>query len=183
MTRPIALRGPTGTAATTGAELRAEPELDAALEAAEDGGTAKRVLARLGLRRRPRRAALVPARPGARCASGEPARPALRRSPARRDGGRRHRDACAWSRLARAPASTGLRSGAACARFPSTLRLDVVPARPVVSTAEAESAAATIERLLDGPRRVRAGDAVATLTPTPAPHARPHGARGAARSV
>ena len=42
----------------------------------------------------------------------------------------------------------------------------MVSARPVVSTAEAEAAAATIERLLDGTRRVRAGDAVATLTPT-----------------
>ena len=41
-----------------------------------------------------------------------------------------------------------------------------MPIRPVVSNAEAEVAFARIERLLDGPRRVRFREAEATLTPT-----------------
>jgi len=165
VTRPITLRGPTGTAATTGAELRAEPELDEALEAAEDSGTAKRVLARLGLGGGPDvplsfRLAPVPA---ARLANrldqrfGDPSRDAtvvvgtesLRVVEARSGTG-----------VDRAALRRGLRT------LPSSLRLDVVSARPVVSTTEAEAAAATIERLLDSTRRVRAGDAIATLTPT-----------------
>ena len=46
------------------------------------------------------------------------------------------------------------------------IELEIVPIRPVVSNAEAEAALARIERLLDGPRRVRFRDAEATLTPT-----------------
>ena len=165
VTRRIALRGPTGTAATTGAELRAEPEIDAALETADDGGTARRVLARLGLRDGPDvplsfRLAPVPA---ARLANridrrfGDPPRDATVVVDAD------------TLRVVEARPGTGVDRGAlrrGLRTLPSSLRLDVVRQRPVVSTAEAEAAAATIDRLLDGPRRVRAGDAVATLTPS-----------------
>ena len=49
--------------------------------------------------------------------------------------------------------------------LPSRVELAIVPIRPVVSRAEAEAALARLERLLDGPRRVRFRDAEATLTP------------------
>jgi vancomycin resistance protein YoaR len=45
------------------------------------------------------------------------------------------------------------------------VELRVIHVRPVVSTGEAQAAAARIERLLDGPRRVRFRDAESTLTP------------------
>ena len=48
--RPIALSGPGGAMTTSGAALRATPELDDALAEALDASAADRVLARLGLR-------------------------------------------------------------------------------------------------------------------------------------
>ena len=110
---------------------------------------------------------VVPARTGARRRAREPARCPLRRSAAGREVvDRRRRDyhgrgVGSGTAVDRAALRRGLRTPPGRRSASTSL-----PARPVVTTAEAESAAATIERLLDGPRRVRAGDAVATLTPS-----------------
>ena len=71
-------------------------------------------------------------------------------------------------RVVEARSGTGVDRGAlrrALRALPSRVELRIVPVRPVVSTAEAEAAAARVERLLDGPRRVRFGDVESTLTP------------------
>ncbi|HEY9458233.1 MAG TPA: VanW family protein, partial [Gaiella sp.] len=51
------------------------------------------------------------------------------------------------------------------ASLPTEVELPIVPADPVVSTAEARDAATVIERLVSAPRHVRFEDAEATLTP------------------
>jgi vancomycin resistance protein YoaR len=71
-------------------------------------------------------------------------------------------------RVVEARAGTGVDRGAlrrALRTLPSTVELSIGPVRPVVSTDEAEAAAARIEKLLDGPRAVRFQDAESTLTP------------------
>ncbi|MBA2295143.1 MAG: VanW family protein [Actinobacteria bacterium] len=162
--RPIRLVTPGGPGFTRGRELRARPELGAALERAAEGGTTLRTLARLGLQDGPdveltyMLAPVPAARLGNRLDArfGDPAR----------DG-----------RVVVTPEAilvTEARAGTAVDRralrralrtLPETIRLSVVSSRPVVSTAEARAGAAHVERLLDGPRRVRFRETQATLTP------------------
>jgi len=163
--RPIRLRGPDGIALTRGRELRARPLVGAAIERAREGGTRKRVLARLGLsdgvdvelgyELAPVPAARLANRLDARF--GDPARDAgVEVEP---DGVR-----VVEARPGTAVDRRALRRG--LARLPATLSLLFEPSRPVVSVAEAGEAAAVIEQLLEGPRRVRFRDRVATLTPS-----------------
>ena len=163
--RPIRLVGPDGRlAATSGDELRARPLVDEAIDAVLEEGTVGRVLARLGLRDGPDvdvvyRLAPVPA---ARLANRLDRRFAEPWRDARVVVGD---DAV---RVVEARSGTGVDRGAlrrALRALPSRVELRIVPVRPVVSTAEAEAAAARVERLLDGPRRVRFGDVESTLTP------------------
>lgn len=163
--RPIRLVGPAGElAAATGREIRARPFLDDAVARAAEEGTLERVLARVGLREGPhvdlayRLGPVAVARLADRLDGrfGDPwrdarvdlARQSIRVVAARPGSG-----------VDRHALRRGLRT------LPSRIELRIVPVRPVVSTAEAEAAAARIERLLDGPRRVRFADAEATLTP------------------
>ncbi len=182
ITRPIRLVAPGGRIASTrGSELRAEPLVDEALDAALERGTVGRVLARVGIRPGPDvdlayRLAPVPV---AKLANrldrrfGKPWRDAGVEVARRR------------SRRRRRVPEPGVDRGAlrrALRTLPSRVELSIVPALPVVSTAEAEAAAARIERLLDGPRRVRFGIRESTLTPEAAACARAHRARRTARS-
>ena len=163
-TRPIQLRGPGGSTTTTGSELRARPRLDEALEEALDEGTVSRGFARLGLRDGADVALsyeLAPV-PAARLAN----RLDRRFGDPPRDGKVVIEEGAV--RVVEARPGTGVDRGAlrrALRTLPSSVELAIVRSRPVVSTAEATLAAGQIERLVDGPRRVRFGDAVSTLTP------------------
>jgi vancomycin resistance protein YoaR len=162
--RPIALSGPGGAMTTSGAALRATPELDDALVEAVDASAADRVLARLGLRDGPQHPLtyrLAPVR-AAELANRIDARfgdPPVDARVVVTDDAIRVVDAREGTAVDRRALRRAL------ATLPSDVTLSVVHAAPVVSTLEAERAAARIERLLDGPRRVRWGDAEATLTP------------------
>jgi vancomycin resistance protein YoaR len=165
VTRSIRLVAPDARlAATSGVELRARPLVDEALDVALRDGTVGRVLARLGLRDGPDvevvyRLAPVPA---ARLADRLDRRFAAPARDARVVVGDDD------VRVVAARSGTGVDRGAlrrALRTLPPRVELEIVPARPVVSTAEAGAAAARIERLLSGPRRVRFRDAEATLTP------------------
>ncbi len=162
--RPIALTGPSGVMTTSGAALRATPVLDAALDEALEASAPDRVLARLGLRDGPElpltyrlapvRAAELANRIDARF--GDPPE----------DGRVVVTDDAIRVVDARAGTAVDRRTlRRALATLPTEVALSVVEAGPVVTTEEAQRAAARIERLLDGPRRVRSGDAEATLTP------------------
>jgi vancomycin resistance protein YoaR len=163
--RPIRLVGPDGRlVATSGDELRARPLVDEAIDTVLDDGTVGRVLARLGLRDGPDvdlvyRLAPVPA---ARLANRLDRRFAEPWRDARVVVGD---DAV---RVVEARSGTGVDRGAlrrALRTLPSRVELRIVPVRPVVSTAEADAAASRVDRLLDGPRRVRFRDVESTLTP------------------
>ncbi len=163
--RPIRLVGPDGRlAATSGDELRARPLVDEAIDTVLEEGTVGRVLARLGLRDGPDvglayRLAPVPAARLANRLDRRFAEPWQDARVAVDD------DAV---RIVEARSGTGVDRGAlrrALRTLPSRVELRIVPTRPVVSTAEAEAAATRVERLLDGPRRVRFRDVESTLTP------------------
>ena len=165
LARPIRLVGPDGhLAATSGEELRARPRVDEALDTVREDGTVGRVLARLGLRDGPDvevayRIAPVPAARLANRLDRRFAEPSRDARVVVGDGA---------VRVVEARSGTGVDRGAlrrALRALPSRVELRIVPARPVVSTAEAEAAAARVERLLDGPRRVRFRDVESTLTP------------------
>jgi vancomycin resistance protein YoaR len=164
--RPIRLVAPGGKlAATSGREIRAQPLVDDAVDAVAEEGAFARVVARVGLRSGPNvdlqyRLAPVPV--------------AKLADDLDRRFGKPWRDARVVVdgrsvRVVDARSGTGVDRHALrreLRTLPPRIELDVVPIRPVVSTAEAEVALARIERLLDGPRRVRFRDAEATLTPT-----------------
>ena len=165
LSRPIRLVAPDGRIAMTrGGDLDARPLVEEALATALEPGTTGRVLARAGLRAGRQvgleyRLAPVPA---ARLADrldrrfGDPWRDAdvvVGRSGVRVVG------ASPGEGVDRRVLRRALRA------LPSRVELEIVPVRPVVSTAEAQVAAARIDRLLDGPRRVRFEDRQATLTP------------------
>ena len=162
--RPIALTGPSGAMSTSGAALRATPEVDAALVEALEASAPDRVLARLGLRDGPElpltyrlapvRAAELANRIDARF--GDPPEDA---QVVVTDDAIRIVEAQAGTAVDRRALRRALET------LPTEVALSVVDAWPVVTTLEAERAAARIERLLDGPRRVRWRDAEATLTP------------------
>ena len=162
--RPIRLQGPGGAAITRGQEVQARPQLDVALEEALEGGHVSRVLARLGLRSGPDvplAYALAPV-PAARLADRLDRRfgdPASDGAVVVEPGAVRVVAARAGTGVDRAALRRSLRM------LPPAVELSVVRTRPVVSTAEATAAARRIERLLDGPRRVRFRDAESTLTP------------------
>ena len=162
--QPIALTTPAASITTTGVELRASPLLDEALAAALDASSTDRVLARLGLRDGPRlelRYRLAPVR-AAQLANridrrfGDPPRDARVEVS---DDAIRVVEARGGSAVDRGALRRGLRT------LPERVSLSIVATGPVVTTGEAEAAAATIERLLETTRRVRSGDAEATLTP------------------
>lgn len=162
--RPIRLVARDGSMVTDGLELRARPLVDAALAEAEDGGAVGRVLARLGVRDGPSvglsyRLAPVPAAELANRLDRRFGRPWRDGSVIVQDDGLRVVEARAGRGVDRAALRRALRT------LPSTVTLSIGPVRPVVSTDEAEAAAARIEKLLDGPRAVRFRDAESTLTP------------------
>ncbi len=162
--REITLTADGGTMTTSGAELRATPLIDEALTTALDAGATERVLSRLGLRDGPElvlayrlapvRAAELANRIDARF--GDPPQDAeVVVAPEE-------------IRVNEATSGTAVDRGAlrrALRTLPPEVAVDVVAAGPVVSTREADVAAARIERLLETPRRVRAGEAEATLSP------------------
>ena len=163
--RQIRLVAPDGElAATSGRELRAEPLVDDAVDAAGDEGVFGRVLDRIGIRSGPsvdleyRLGPVAVARLADRLDRrfGEPWHDA------------RVVVGAETSRVVDARAGAGVERHALRRRLrtlPSRVELEIVPVRPVVSRADARAALARIERLLDGPRRVRFRDAQATLTP------------------
>ncbi len=164
--RPIRLVAPGGElAATSGREVRAQPLVDDAVDTVAEEGVLSRVLARVGLRSGPGvdlRYRLAPVAV-AKLADGLDRRFGTPWRDARvvvDAGTARVVDAKAGSGIDRHALRRELRT------LPSRVELEIVPIRPVVSRAEAEIALARIERLLDGPRRVRFRDAEATLTPT-----------------
>jgi vancomycin resistance protein YoaR len=162
--RPISLVGPSGTVRITGKELRAKALVDQALEAASERGTVGRVLARLGVRDGPRvelAYRLAPVRAARLCN-----RLDRRFGTPWRDGAVSVEDESI--EVVDARSGTGVDRGGlrrALRTLPPSVPLSVIAVRPVVSTGEARAAAARIERLLDGPRRVRFRAAESTLTP------------------
>ena len=164
LTREITLTAGGESITTTGAELRATPLLDEAVGTALDADATDRVLARLGVRDGPELALsyrLAPVR-AAELANriderfGDPPQDA---EVLVADDGIRVKDARSGTAVDRGALRRALRV------LPAEVELVVAAAGPVVTTAEAGSAAAQIERLLETPRRVRAGDAEALLTP------------------
>jgi vancomycin resistance protein YoaR len=162
--RPIRLLAPDGSATTHGTEIGAVPLVDEAVEAANEHGTVRRVLARLGLRSGSKIALtyrIAPVR-AARLANrldrrfGAPWRDA---DVVVGDDAVRIGEAVPGSGVDRTALRRALR------RLPEAVRLSIVPIPPVVSTGEAAAAAARVERLLAAPRRVRYEDREATLTP------------------
>ena len=164
LVRPITLSAAGGSMTTSGAELEATPLVDEALVPALDAGATDRVLSRIGVRDGPELPLayrLAPVR-AAQLANriddrfGDP--PLDAKVVVEADE----------VRVEEARSGTAVDRGALRRRLrtlPREARLDIAASGPVVTTVEAEAAAARIERLLEGPRRVRAGDAEATLTP------------------
>ncbi len=162
--RTVTLTADTGSLTTSGAELGATPLIDEALASARDAGATDRVLARLGVRDGPDltltyrlapvRAAELANRIDARF--GDPPRDA---EVVVSEDQIVVKEARSGTAVDRGALRRALRT------LPAEVELDVRPADPVVTTQEAEAAAARIERLLETPRKVRAGDAEATLTP------------------
>ena len=161
--RTITLTAEGGSMTTSGTELRATPLIDEALATALDAGATERVLSRVGLRDGPDvdlayrlapvRTAELANRIDARF--GDPPQDA------------EVVVAADEIRVKEATSGTAVDRGAlrrALRTLPPQAAVGVVAAGPVVSTPEAEAAATRIERLLETPRRVRAGDAEATLT-------------------
>jgi vancomycin resistance protein YoaR len=165
LAQPVRLLGPDGSLTTSGKEVGAEARVDEALEVALDAGSIDRVLARIGVREGPD----VPL--GFRPAPVRAARLANRID---RRFGTPSKDASVVvsdAAIRVVPSRDGLavdrrRLRRALRSLPPEIALSVTAAAPVVTTVEAEAAAARIERLLDGPRRVRFRDATSTLTPT-----------------
>ena len=164
LTRRIALTAESGSMTTSGAELHATPLIDEALATALDAGATDRVLARLGVRDGPELALsyrLAPVR-AAELANRIDARfgdPPKDAEVVIADDEIRVEESSSGTAVDRGGLRRSLRT------LPAEVEVDVVAAGPVVTTVEAEAAAARIERLLEQPRRVRAGDAEATLTP------------------
>ncbi len=138
--------------------------VDEALATALEAGATDRVLARLGVRDGPELALsyrLAPVR-AAELANRIDARfgdPPTDAEVVIADDEIRVEESSSGTAVDRGALRRGLRT------LPAEVELAVVAAGPVVTTAEAEAAAARIEQLLEQPRRVRAGDAEATLTP------------------
>lgn len=161
---PIRLVGPGGALATTnGREIRARPLVADAVAEADDGGSLARVLARVGLRQGRhlelayRLGPVAMAKLANRLDDrfGEPSRDA------------RVNVAETSIRVVEARPGTGVDRRAlrrSLQTVPTRVQLRIVTVRPLVSSAEATSAASRVERLLDTPRRVRFRDAEATLT-------------------
>ena len=164
VTMPIRLVGPDGQLTTTGRALGARPQVGAALDEALDSALFARVLARVGLtdgpqlpldfRPAPVRAARLADRIDERF--GDP--PTDADAKVTDDGVQ-----VVPGRPGTAVDRSALRR--ALVPLPARVPLSIGPADPVVSTGEAQHAAATIEHLLAAPRRVRAEDSEATLTP------------------
>jgi vancomycin resistance protein YoaR len=163
--RPVTLSAPRGSMTTSGDELGARPRIEEALGTALDSGAMDRVLARIGVRDGPQLALgyrLAPVR-AARLANridarfGDPPRDAR---VVVSDDEIRVVEALSGTGVDRSALRRALRS------LPADVELSIVDADPVVSTREAEGAARRIERLVEAPRLVRAGDTEATLTPS-----------------
>ena len=162
--QPIRLVAPDGQLTTTGRALGARPRVGAALDEALDTGPVGRVLARVGVTDGP--TLELAYRLG-------PVRAATLANRIDRRFGDPPRDADAkvtddTVRLVSGRPGTAVDRGAlrsALVPLPATVALSIGPAAPVVSTGEARKAATTIEQLLAAPRRVRAEDTEATLTP------------------
>ena len=165
LAQPVRLRAADGSLTTSGKELGAEARLGVALEVALDAGSIDRVLARIGVREG--RDVTLGFRPA-------PVRAARLANRIDRRFGTPSRDAgvvVTDDAIRVEPSRDGMavdrrRLRRALRTLPPEIELFVTAAPAVVSTAEAEDAAARIERLLDGPRRVRFEDATSTLTPT-----------------
>jgi vancomycin resistance protein YoaR len=161
----VRLRGPDGSLTTSGTALGAKARVDEALEVAVDAGSVDRVLARIGVREGPD--VTLGFRPA-------PVRTARLANRIDRRFGTLPRDAgvvVSDDEIRVVPSRAGMavdrrRLRRALRALPPEVELSIAAAPPVVSTAEADDAAVRIERLLDGPRRVRFEDATSTLTPT-----------------
>lgn len=163
LTRPIELSAEGRSMTTSGDELGAKPLIDDALALALDAGSTERVLARVGVRSgaeipleyrlAPVRAAELGNRIDDRL--GHPPRDAR---VVVGDDEIRVVDGRSGTAVDRRALRRALRT------LPANVALVVGEADPLVSTDEAEAAAARIERLLEAPRRVRAGESEATLT-------------------
>jgi vancomycin resistance protein YoaR len=161
---PIRLVGPHGQLTTTGRSLGARPRVEAALDEALDTGPFGRVLARVGLtdgpqlplgyRLGPVRAATLANRIDERF--GEP--PSDADVKVTDDGVQ-----VVSGRPGTAVDRSALRR--ALVPLPASVTLAIGPAAPVVSMREAREAAVKIEHLLAAPRRIRAEDTEARLTP------------------
>jgi vancomycin resistance protein YoaR len=161
----VRLRGPDGSLTTSGTALGAKARVDEALEVAVDAGSVDRVLARIGVREGPH--VTLGFRPA-------PVRTARLANRIDRRFGTPPRDAgvvVSDDEIRVVPSRAGMavdrrRLRRALRTLPPEVELSIAAAAPVVSTAEADNAAVRIERLLDGPRRVRFEEATSTLSPT-----------------
>ena len=154
---------PAGPRPRAARELRARRSSTPRSRRRTKAGTVRRVLARLGLRDGPDVPlpyGLPPSRPRASRTDSTAASATRRATPGRGRG--------RAVRVVEARPGTGVDRGAlrrALRTLPPSVDARDRPLRPVVSTGEATLAAQRIERLLDGPRRVRFQDAESTLTP------------------
>ena len=165
LARPVRLAGPGGSLVTSGKALRSEPLVDEALADALGASSVDRVLARIGIRDAPDTP--LEFRPAPVRAARLANRIDRRFGNLPRDAGVVVSDDAIRVVAARDGAAVDRRALRQALRsLPRRVPLSIAAASPVVSTAEAEAAAARIERLLDGPRRVRFQDATSTLTPT-----------------
>jgi vancomycin resistance protein YoaR len=162
--RPMAIVGPGVGLTTSGVELGARPDVDVALDEAEDEGALTRVGARLGLvdaRSIPVRYAIDPVAFQelydrlARRLDREPKAAAVRVGP--------NGVELVPAREGQAVDRTAL--GVALARLPGSVRVPTVERPPDVTTAAAARARALVERLLGGPRFVHSGDVRIKLRP------------------
>ena len=163
--RPIRLLAPGGEQRTSGAELGASPDLDAALEAALDAGPFDRLARHLGLGEAP--TIVLTYRLG-------PVRAAEVSNRIDREFGEEPRDGAVVvtpDAISVEPAATGIAVDRGAFRrallsLPDEIGVPLVEAPPVVSTEEAASAAARIERLVEVERKVRFRDGEASLFPS-----------------
>jgi vancomycin resistance protein YoaR len=161
----IRLVAPDGElAGTSGRALRARPLVDEALAAVSGERTLSRALARVGLRSGPSvdlayRLGPVAVAELADRLDRRFGRPWHDARVVVREDAVRARAAGAGAGVDRHALRRSLRT------LPTRVELEIVPVRPVVTTAEAEAAARRVEHLLDGARRVRFRDRESMLTP------------------
>jgi vancomycin resistance protein YoaR len=162
--RPILLTADGLELRTSGRELGAEPEVDEALERADDAGLAARLRARIGLAEEQRVAVRYRLAPAALATLHERLARRLDREP------RSARVRVRPDGVIVVPGEEGVavRTRAlqrALARLPESAGVPLATVRPDVSTAAATRAARLAESLLGEPRTIRAGERSVVLRP------------------